>query len=411
MPISRFPSLVLLALFSVLPLGIAAEAGAIPSLQEWLSKPREDRTALSESNLSKDDAENAARLLWDDYAAHIRQLRAPEMEAGVVVIGDRKMPFFVKEFGKKPKDGHSLFISMHGGGNAPPQVNDSQWENQKKLYQPEEGLYLVPRAPTDTWNLWHEAHIDDFYDRIIGTLVATGEVDPNRVYIMGYSAGGDGVYQLAPRMADRLAAASMMAGHPNETSPLGLRNIGFALHVGAEDGGYNRNKIAKEFGDKLDALEKADPDGYKHHVEIHPGRGHWMNLEDASAVPWMAKFTRDPFPKKIVWKQDDRTHDRFYWLALPQGTAKAGQEIVASREGQTITIEKATDCPKLTVLLNDSLVDLDQPVKVVCGGKSIFEGPVERRLATVERTITERGDPKSVYCGEITVEIPAAVID
>ena len=59
-----------------------------------------------------------------------------------------------------------------------------------------------------------------------------GDVDPNRVYIMGYSAGGDGVYQLAPRMADRWAAAAMMAGHPNDASPLGLRNItGFNHHT------------------------------------------------------------------------------------------------------------------------------------------------------------------------------------
>ena len=49
-----------------------------------------------------------------------------------------------------------MFISMHGGGGAPKQVNDSQWENQKRLYKLEEGVYVVPRAPTDTWNLWHD---------------------------------------------------------------------------------------------------------------------------------------------------------------------------------------------------------------------------------------------------------------
>ena len=41
--------------------------------------------------------------------------------------------------------------------------------------------------------------------------------------VVGYSAGGDGVYQLAPRMADSWAAAAMMAGHPNGVSPLSLR--------------------------------------------------------------------------------------------------------------------------------------------------------------------------------------------
>ena len=48
-----------------------------------------------------------------------------------------------------------------------------------------------------------------------------------------------------------------------------------------------------------------------------------MNREDASAVPWMAKFRRDPVPKKVVWHQDDVTHDRFYWLAVEPGQAQA----------------------------------------------------------------------------------------
>ena len=103
--------------------------------------------------------------------------------------------------------------------------------------------------------------------------------NPNRVYFMGYSAGGDGVYQLAPRMADRLAAASMMAGHPNDASPLGLRNIGFAIHVGALDSGYNRNKVAAKWSEQLATLQKRDPEGYLHAVKIHKGLGHWMKLE------------------------------------------------------------------------------------------------------------------------------------
>ena len=72
-------------------------------------------------------------------------------------------------------------------------------------------------------------------------------LDPNKVYLMGYSAGGDGVYQLAPRMADRFAAAAMMAGHPNETSPLGLRNLPFTIHMGENDTPYKRNKVAAEW--------------------------------------------------------------------------------------------------------------------------------------------------------------------
>src|SRR4029079_6284804 len=103
-------------------------------------------------------------------------------------------------------------------------------------------------------------------------MIILEDVDPNRVYLLGYSAGGDGVYQLAPRMADRWAAASMMAGRTNAVQHLGLRNLPFAIHVGALDAAYNRNKIAGEWGKKLDDLQKADPEGYVHVAKLHEGR-------------------------------------------------------------------------------------------------------------------------------------------
>ena len=63
------------------------------------------------------------------------------------------MRYLEKVFGDAPEGGRSLWISMHGGGGAPARVNDGQWKNQIKLYQPKEGIYVAPRAPTDTWNL------------------------------------------------------------------------------------------------------------------------------------------------------------------------------------------------------------------------------------------------------------------
>jgi hypothetical protein len=355
--------------------------------------------------LSKDEAAQAAVQILREHSESIRESRAAEMKAEVIEIEGKKMPFYYKVCGRKPKDGRSLFISMHGGGGAAPEVNDSQWENQKKLYRPKEGIYFVPRAPTNTWNLWHEGHIDAFFDRVIENLVVFEDLNPNRVYIMGYSAGGDGVYQLAPRMADRLAAASMMAGHPNEANPLGLRNIGFMAHCGELDGGYDRNKKILEWGEKMATLKKADPDGYVHEIEVHKGKGHWMDLEDKVAVPWMAMFTRNPLPAKIVWYQDDVTHDRFYWLALPSGTAKQGQEIVVSRKGQVITVEKASGVEEIIVRLNDEMLDLEQPVKIVMGEKVLFEGKVERQRKVIEATLHERGDRKSLFCAEVKVKL------
>lgn len=78
--------------------------------------------------------------------------------------------------------------------------------------------------------------------------------DVNKVYLMGYSAGGDGVYYMAPRMADYWAACSMMAGHPNGASALNLRNLPFSIQVGEHDSAYDRNLKAIEWSIKLDEL-------------------------------------------------------------------------------------------------------------------------------------------------------------
>jgi hypothetical protein len=385
-------------------------SATIVALSKYLAAERSKRSKLADQEfaskaLSKEEAAAAKELLWEDHVQQIRKSRAEEMKARTVRIGNLDMPFFYKTFGEKPATGRSLYFSLHGGGGAPKQVNDSQWENQKRLYSLTEGVYLVPRAPTNTWNLWHQGHIDAMFDRLIENLIVFEGVDPNRVYVMGYSAGGDGVYQLAPRMADRWAGASMMAGHPNETSPLGLRNIAFTLHVGGRDGAYNRNNVARQWQQQLAALHKDDPKGYVHWAKIYEDKGHWLDRQDAAAIPWMAKHVRNPFPKRIVWKQDDVTHARFYWLDVDSENRHGRTHIVATREGQTIDIQAPANVKRLTVRLNDAMIDFAQPIKITSAGKVRFEGRAERTVAVLAKTLAERGDSKAIFSSEVSVEL------
>jgi hypothetical protein len=355
--------------------------------------------------LTKADAATARELLWKLHADLITRERAGEVKAKVLKEDKLEMPFEYKAFGTKPKEGWSLWISLHGGGGAPPRVNDQQWENQKKLYQPDEGIYLAPRAPTNTWNLWHEPHIDRLFTRLIEDLIVLEGVNPNRVYLLGYSAGGDGVYQLAPRMADHWAAAAMMAGHPNGVSLLSLRNVPFALQVGGDDKAYNRNTVAKEYGETLDKLQKDDPFGYDHVVKVHEGKPHWMGLEDRAALPWMAKFTRNPLPAKVVWKQTGTPHERSYWLAVPPKEAKGDSLVVAKREKQAVEIVTAEKVETLIVRFDDRVADLDQPVKVTQSGKDLFAGEVSRTVAVLAKTLDGRGDPGLVFDAEVEVTV------
>lgn len=383
---------------------------------------REARASEAGKSLSRDEAAAAAERLWHAHIASQREARAEELASGVIRAAGHEMRFLKREFGEAPASGRSLWISMHGGGGAPKEVNDRQWQNQIGLYQPDEGIYIAPRAPSDTWNLWHRPEIDALFDRLIESAVIAWGVNPDRVYLMGYSAGGDGVYQLAPRMADRFATAAMMAGHPNDASPEGLRNLPFAIFMGGEDKAYNRNTVAKAWGERLGALQKADEDGYPHMVKIYPGLGHWMDRKDAEALPWMASHTRNPWPRTIVWKQGNTPHTRFYWLAVPESQAVKGRTICASVDGQTIAL--TADRPEagegqnvaagadkgrartIDLLLSDALLDLDKPVTVMANGREVFQGVVPRTEGAIAHSLKLRPDPRMIATARVRVTVP-----
>jgi hypothetical protein len=389
-----------------------ASRASVQSLESELAKGSLWGEPLAASKfarvaLTKADAARARKMFWQRHSDWITKERKDEITRGQLKLDGHAMPIFLTTFGKQPKAGWSLWISMHGGGGAPKFVNDQQWENQKRLYRLQEGIYVAPRAPTDNWNLWHESHIDRLFDRLIEDLIVLKQVDPNRVYIMGYSAGGDGVYQLAPRMADRWAAAGMMAGHPNDASWLGLRNMGFAIQVGALDGAFNRNKVAQQWIDKLDELQREDPKGYVHFGKVHANKAHWMDREDAKVLPWMAALRRNPVPDRVVWKQSPVTHDRLYWLAVPENNPSlAGAEVVVEHSGQTVEIKSFSKIDELLVRLDERMVDLDKPVRVLFKDRVLFEGRVPRTIAALVRTLDQRGDPQLMFDAEVKVKLP-----
>lgn len=387
----------------------ACESGPVSALKKWSEQAPERRQALCQQSfagqpLTKKEAAEAAGLLEADWKKGFKKELQQSWQQKKYERDGLQMKFDYRLLGEKPKDGRSLYISMHGGGNAPSAVNDQQWSNQIRLYQPEEGLYVAPRAPWDDWNMWFKPGLDEFFEQLIATAVVMEDVNPDKVYLMGYSAGGDGVWRMAPRMADRWAAASMMAGHPGEASQLNLRNVPFMIWMGENDAAYDRNRLAAVHGRLMDTLQMADPQGYVHETHIVAGKGHWMDREDAAALPWMAKFRRNPYPSKVVWRQEDVVRPSLYWLSVRVETARSGMTVIAEYQGNTVNVLHS-DYPELTIGLNDQMMDLDLPVRVVYQGKVLFEGKVNRTIRTLEQNLKERRDPRYLFSGEVTVKL------
>jgi len=356
----------------------------------------------SQNFLSLSEAEKIEKNIYNDFKKEIIVTRSGEMEDRVIKLKDKKIKFDIKHFGEQGEDGWSLFISLHGGGGTTESENNRLWNRHKTLYELEDGILFTPRSPSNTWNMWFQSHVDTFFNRIIQNMIAFHNVDPNKIYIMGRSAGGDGIYQVAPRMADRFAAAAMSAGHPNDSSPLGLRNTAFTIHMGENDSLYNRNDMAVKWGNDLKKLNEEDPEGYRHYIKIYKNKGHWMDNLEASALDWMSDFIRNPYPSKVVWKQGNVLHKRFYWLRNEDPSF--GDLIECNIDDQIITVLSSSSS-KITIQLNDDLVDMDREITVNYLGRQLFKGFVYRDIDIIKRSIREYGDPKSVYYGEIRLTL------
>lgn len=372
--------------------------------EAWLARPVAERGAVPELAFSRDDAARMISLAWSDVQQSRAASAATELAAKQLVIGDRTLKWMEKTFGDAPDGRHSLWITMHGGGEAAAEENDRNWKGYFGRYEfPPGSINVAPRAPANTWNMWHIACVDDLFDRLIADFVMQRGVDPDCVYLIGYSAGGDGVYQLAPRMADRFSAATMCAGHPNEVTPEGLRNLPFFLYMGGDDSAFNRNAVVRQFSARMDALQANDPTGYPHRLTVFPGLPHSMQNREADMIPRMSPLTRVAWPKRVAWKQDDVTHSRFYWLGRPPKAVNPYELYAAHVEGQTVTIERPA-AGTMTLRLSDALLDLDQPVQVVAGGKKVFEGKVPRSFTAIIQSLQEREDKQTVATALLPVD-------
>lgn len=378
----------------------------IQEFKNWVANPKGELTQQKFANkaLSKADCDEAAFIIDSLWLKKSAKELGRQWERLTIANDSIKLACACRVFGMTPKDGRSLYISMHGGGECPKEVNDEQWMNQIYLYEPFEGVYVAPRAPWNTSDLWHRKGLDELLEDVIRACVVFEGVNPNKVYLLGYSAGGDGVWRVAPRMADKWAAASMMAGHPGESSQVNLMNTPYMIWMGEHDHYYDRNILAKEKAQVMDSLAAAHPGKYIHSNNIIEGKGHWMDRVDTAAIGWMAQYRRMPYPKQVVWRQERVTREHFYWLTAPADEVEQGKTVIANIDGNTINIEQC-DYSKLTIYLNDRLVNLDKKVTIRYKGKKIARIKPSRTIAALHRSLNLRNDRSYAFPCIVDVEM------
>ncbi len=415
-----------------------------------------DKLDALEGKLDSEEAiELAKSLAWEEYVESVKApiklrngktvYRKDEIQKNKttqITIGNTTMKVMTKVVGTAPEGGYPLFLVYHGGGYDPSgQTNESQWSGMADRYAQIPGIYCSIRSVSDNESSGQIFSTDiswQFYDRIIENCIVFMNANPNQTYIVGYSAGGNGVYQIAPRITDRLASATMTAGHPENIDLTNLFNLPFYLQVGELDTAYSRHTITVEYCQKLDTLAK-QKGGYPHECFVHANKQHgvvgdnksaqtviadlpaWLNAQkngteytggtktaETHAAKLMTTHTRNPIPTRVIWNLNttaksnlQRGLNTFYWLA----TDADGGSIDASydKATNTITVKSCTmRSGKLTVYLNEDMVDLFKPVTVkLPSGKELTFTP-EISLDVIRKTTAERGDPNYQFCASYT---------
>ena len=128
-----------------------------------------------------------------------------------------------------------------------------------------------------------------------------------------------------------------------------------------------------------------------------------MDREDRQAIPWLGGKVRKLRTNRIVWLQDDIVHSRFYWLFDP--TPKGRSRVDASIYGQKIVLNTSEGHDTLAIRLDDSMIDLSQPLEITINDNPPQTVAAQRNIQTLVKTMSERGDPTGMFSSEVVVEI------
>ncbi len=346
-------------------------------------------------------------LAWEAYkSSQIHADLKKEFDSKTVKTANRTSPYLWRHVGEKPKKGWGLVIAMHGGGGAPKQVNDGQWNGMFTRYykdHPEVGgyVYLALRAPNDEWNGFYDDQICPLIARLIRQFVLFDDVDPDRVVILGASHGGYGAFVIGPKMPDRFSAvhASASAPTPGETIGQNLRNVHFTFMVGSRDTAYGRADRCQAFAKEFEAWRK-EYGGFPGGFEWKPGVGH--SVPDRDKLAELLKLPpRNVWRDRLIWIQSDDVLKQFYYVQAEKPADKG--RIDVSAKNNVITV-KAEGQGAIKLWLDAPLVDLKRPVEIKREGGASKTITPKPSLETFAQSLELRGDP--ILAAPVLVDVP-----
>ncbi len=181
--------------------------------------------------------------------------------------------------------------------------------------QPEDMIVVAPFGRGDMGYL--SASEQDVLD-VMAMTQQRFHVDPDRVYLVGWSMGGFGTWRVGQHWAEKFAAIAPFDGWSGTEFLDNLRNVATLVVHGNADATVpvQHDREAVEYLQEL---------GYTVRYDELPGVNHtgWNNwiLEapdelETRLLNYFRQYKRDPFPEEVVLKTNYPRYGKQYWVRL-----------------------------------------------------------------------------------------------
>ncbi|MFT5051469.1 MAG: hypothetical protein ACI8QZ_002887 [Chlamydiales bacterium] len=223
---------------------------------------------------------------------------------------------------------------------------------------------------------------------VLTTLKAVKEryaIDPNRVYISGRGAGTGAALKIASYFPHLFAG---MIGRAGDASEVAFENMG------------NLPTYFTGAGSRATAyLEQVKGAGYDNCTIEMEGK-------ELDIWAWIQEHPRIASPDKVILVPGAPFPVRGYWLSVRQSTETAARlEARVDRETNTIHID-AEGISDVSLYLNDTLVNLDEPVTVICNGAETVETIPRSLKLTLNLIFNAVSDSGQVFVAVQAYSIP-----
>lgn len=281
---------------------------------------------------------------------------------------------------------YPLVLCIPDQGESPKQHLTERWAAAEFR---DNAILAAPPMPEDPalWGVAGDRTKPGGVAYVLTALKSVSEayaIDFDRIYLCGRGAGVAAAVSIAGQFPDRFAGVLGRAGDAGEAAPENFRNLPTYFAGGGGQATALEEKITALGYDNC----TIDPEG-----------------KDEDLWRWMQENPRNSYPTKVTLVPGDPYPTRAYWIQVPPQEGSGHVEATIDRDSNTITIE-ATGVSDVQLYFNDRLVDLGQPVHVVCNGAEHVD-EIPRSLKTMlDLVFNARSDPGKIFVARKTYHLP-----